>query len=85
MAELEAEIEIVLRVPGTIIYDHEGYLDWLAGNPASADSLLAYISGDPDWLEGATFPTACSDVHDVIECELVSVNGDREPGGSENG
>ncbi len=80
MAEIEAEIEIVLRVPGTLIYDHQGYIEWLDGNPADNGSLFKYILSDPDWHEGSTFPTASSDVHDVIECELVSVNGNRALG-----
>lgn len=79
---VHAEIEVVVRVPGTLVIDEASYLDWLDGNPADDDSLFAYIETDPDFLEGATFPNASAEVHDVIEVELVAVGGMTEAGRS---
>lgn len=72
---VNAEIEVVVRVPGTVLIDHQSYLDWLDGNPETDDALFDYIRTDPDWMEGSNFPPASSTDHDVIEVELVSVGG----------
>lgn len=79
MSTIKAEIEVVVRVPGTIVYDHQSFLDYLDGRPATNDELFEYIRSDPDWMEGSDFPAADSSKHDVIECEMVSVNGNEDP------
>lgn len=80
MATVRAEIEIVLRIPGTVTYDEQGYIEYLDGNPADNESLFEYITSDPDWNEAADFPIPEFEPHtEVIEVEIVSVNDNLAP------
>ena len=79
MTTVKAEIEVVVRVPGTLVYDHQGFIEYLDGRPATNDELFEYIRNDPDWLEGSDFPAADASKHDVIESEMVSVNDNQDP------